>query len=172
MQREPRIAQEDRVRKPKVLLVQLEFATWAQAKAWAYVGNFSVEDGLRANGCDCVTLPALSDIPDSSPVSWLHHAKDLLAGQRFDQVWVWLVHNRYSDEFLEWIAELAPVRVGLIMESLEYSEEDCRRWPHLRDRAVFVRDQVRHMTHVLAADERDADVFNQSGMVQALFWID
>lgn len=170
MQREPRIAQEDRVRKPKVLLVQLEFATWAQAKAWAYVGNFSVEDGLRANGCDCVTLPALSDIPDSSPVSWLHHAKDLLAGQRFDQVWVWLVHNRYSDEFLEWIAELAPVRVGLIMESLEYSEEDCRRWPHLRDRAAFVRDQVRHMTHVLAADERDADVFNQSGMVQALFW--
>jgi len=31
---------------PKILLVQLEFATWAQAKAWSYVGNFAVEDGL------------------------------------------------------------------------------------------------------------------------------
>ena len=164
------MGQEDRVDKPKILLVQLEFATWSQAKAWAYVGNFSVEDGLRANGCDCVTLPALSDVSDSSPLSWLHHAKDLLAGQQFDQVWVWLVHNRYSDVFLEWIADLAPVRVGLIMESLEYSEEDYRRWPHLRDRAAFVNHQVRHMTHVLAADERDAEVFNQSGLVRALFW--
>lgn len=170
MQRELGIGQEDRVGHPKILLVQLEFATWAQAKAWSYLGNFSVEDGLRANGCDCVTLPALSGVPDSSPLSWLHHAKQLLAGQRFDQVWVWLVHNRYSDAFLEWVAELAPVRVGLIMESLEYSEEDCRRWPHLRDRAAFVKGQIRHMTHVLAADERDADVFNQSGLVQALFW--
>ncbi|MGZ8373780.1 MAG: glycosyltransferase [Nitrospira sp.] len=155
---------------PKILLVQLEFGTWAQAKAWSYLGNFSVEDGLRANGCDCVTLPALSGVPDSSPLSWLHHAKQLLAGQRFDQVWVWLVHNRYSDAFLEWVAELAPVRVGLIMESLEYGEEDCRRWPQLRDRAAFVNGQIRHMTHVLAADERDANVFNQSGLVQALFW--
>lgn len=156
--------------KPRVLLVQLEFPTWTQAKAWSYLGNFSVEDGLRANGCDCVTLPVFSDVPDSSSLSWLHHAKALLAGQRFDQVWVWLVHKHYSDASLKWIAELAPVRVGLIMESLEYSEEDNRRWPHLRDRAAFVKAQVRYMTHVLAADERDADVFNQSGLVQALFW--
>ncbi|MBI5671911.1 MAG: glycosyltransferase, partial [Nitrospirae bacterium] len=170
MQRELGIGQEDRVGNPKILLVQLEFGTWAQAKAWSYLGNFAVEDGLRANGCDCVTLPALSGVPDSSPLSWLHHAKQLLAGQRFDQVWVWLVHNRYSDAFLEWVAELAPVRVGLIMESLEYSEEDCRRWPHLRDRAAFVKGQIRHMTHVLTADERDADVFKQSGLVPALFW--
>ncbi|MEK9140404.1 MAG: glycosyltransferase, partial [Nitrospirota bacterium] len=170
MQRELAIGQEDRVGNPKILLVQLEFGTWAQAKAWSYLGNFAVEDGLRANGCDCVTLPALSGVTDSSPLSWLHHAKQLFAGQRFDQVWVWLVHNRYSDAFLEWVAELAPVRVGLIMESLQYREEDCQRWPHLRKRAGLVEQQVRHMTHVLAADEWDAEVFNQSGLVQALFW--
>ena len=156
--------------KPRVLLMQLEFPRWTQAKAWSYLGNFAVEDGLRANGCDCVMLPALSDVPDSSPLSLLHHAKNLLAGQRFDQVWVWLVHNRYSDAFLEWVAELAPVRVGLIMESLRYREEDYHRWPHLRERAGFVEQQVRHMTHVLAADEGDAEVFNRSGLVQALFW--
>ncbi|TKB65719.1 MAG: glycosyltransferase [Nitrospira sp.] len=156
--------------KPRVLLLQLEFSTWKQAKAWSYLGNFAVEDGLRANGCECVTIPALCDIPDTSPSSWLHHAKNLLAGQRFDQVWLWLVHNRYSDAFLEWVDTLAPVRVGLIMESLEYSEEDCRRWPHLRERAEFVERQVRHMTHVLAADEHDAEVLNRSGLVQAVFW--
>ncbi|WHZ25235.1 MAG: hypothetical protein OJF51_000030 [Nitrospira sp.] len=156
--------------KPSILLVQLEFGTWDRARAWSYLGNFAVEDGLRANGCECVTIPALCDIPDTSPLSWLHHAKDLSAGRRFDQVWVWLVHNRYSDAFLEWLAELAPVRVGLIMESLRYSEEDCRRWPHLLERAGFVERQVKYMTHVLTADEHDADVLNQAGSVQAVFW--
>lgn len=170
MRRQPGTEPRDRMGTPKILLVQLEFGTWVQARAWSYLGNFAVEDGLRANGCDCVTLPALCDVSDSSPLSWLHHAKSLFAGQRFDQVWLWLVHNRYSDAFLEWVEELAPVRVGLIMESLEYSEEDRRRWPHLRERAGFVERQVRHMTHVLAADEHDADVLNRSGLVQAAFW--
>ena len=156
--------------KPKILLVQLEFETWDRARAWSYLGNFAVEDGLRANGCECVTIPAVCDIPDTSPLSWLHHAKDLLAGRHFDQVWVWLGHNRYSDTFLGWLAELAPVRVGLIMESLRYSEEDCRRWPHLQERAEFVERQVKYMTHVLTADEHDADVLNQAGSVSALFW--
>ena len=156
--------------KPKILLVQLEFGTWDRARAWSYLGNFAVEDGLRANGCECVTIPALCDIPDTSPLSWLHHAKDLLAGQRFDQAWVWLVHNRYSDVFLGWLAELAPVRVGLIMESLRYSEEDCRRWPHLRERAGIVERQASYMTHVLAADEHDAEMLNQAGSLRALFW--
>jgi GT2 family glycosyltransferase/2-polyprenyl-3-methyl-5-hydroxy-6-metoxy-1,4-benzoquinol methylase/tetratricopeptide (TPR) repeat protein len=155
---------------PKILLVQLEFGTWAQAKAWSYVGNFAVEDGLLANGCECVVLPALCDVPDTSPQSWLHYAKDLVAGQRFDQVWVWLVHNRYSDAFLDWIAELAPVRVGLVMESLRYGEQDYRRWPHLRERAGLVQRQVRRMTHVLAADERDAEMLNDAGLVQAMYW--
>ncbi len=129
-----------------------------------------MEDGLRANGCECVTLPVLSHVPDTSPLSWLHYAKDLVAGQRFDQVWVWLVHNRYSDAFLEWVAELAPVRVGLIMESLRYSEQDCLRWPHLRERAGIVERQTRHMTHVLAVDEEDARRFNEQGTVRAAFW--
>lgn len=155
---------------PRILLVQLEFATWAQAKAWSYVGNFAVEDGLRANGCDCVTLPALSHVSDTSPQSWLYHAKTLLAGQRFDQVWIWLVHNRYSEEFLEWVAELAPVRVGLLMESLRYSEGDYGRWPHLRERLGVVERQARYMTHVLAADERDAELFNDGGQIRATFW--
>jgi hypothetical protein len=159
------------VSKPsKVLLVQLEFGTWARAKPWNYTGNFAVEDGLRANGLDCVTLPALSDVPDTVPLSWLHDAKDLVAGQRFDQVWVWLVHNRYSDAFLEWVSELAPVRVGIVMESLRYSEEDYRRWPDLRGRAALVERQARWMTHVLAADERDAETFNDAGLVKATFW--
>ncbi len=156
---------------PRILLVQLEFATWAQAKAWSYVGNFSVEEGLRANGCECVTLPALAHVPDTSPESWLYHAKSLLTGQRFDQVWVWLVHNRYSEDFLEWVAGLAPVRVGVLMESLRYSEEECRRWPHLGERLGCVEGQARYMTHMLAADERDANAFNEEGRLRAAFWL-
>lgn len=155
---------------PHILLVQLDFSNWAQAKAWSYLGNFAIEDGLKACGCTCFTLPAFSGIPDTSPLSWLYHAKQLVAGQRFDQVWIWLVHQRYSEPFLDWVASLAPVRVGLIMESLRYSEEDCQRWPHLQERESAVGRQMRHMTHVLAVDERDAERINETGCVRAMFW--
>ena len=73
-----------------------------------------------------MTVPAIAENPCSSPASWVYHARKVLAGQRFDQVWLWLIHTPLDRATLEWVAELAPVRVGVLMESLRYDAEDMR----------------------------------------------
>lgn len=157
--------------KPSVLLIPLEFASWARARSWSYTaGGLAIEDGLRANGADCTVIPALCREPGTAMPAWLAHAKELVAGQRFDQVWVWLVHYPYEASFLEWLAGLAPIRVGLIMESLLYAPDVYRQYPHLQARAAMVDAQLRYLTHVLAMDERDADRLNEAGHVKAQFW--
>lgn len=116
----------------KALLLQLEFPTWKTARPWTYGGSFAVADGLAANGVTCLTVPIGPDASASSPSSWLSHARRMLAGQRFDQVWIWLIHTPLDTDVLEWAAELAPVRIGFFMESLRYEEEDYRWAPELR----------------------------------------
>ncbi|HPV84530.1 MAG TPA: hypothetical protein PK866_15425, partial [Nitrospira sp.] len=153
----------------KVLLLQLEFPTWKQARAWTYPACFGVAEGLRASGVDCVTLPLIADPPYSS-ATWLAHMKRMINGQRFDQVWVWLVHAPLDDAILNWLSELAPVRVGIIMESLQYSEDDYAWAPHLRARQGFVEQQVRALTHVLVPDECDVERTATRTSVPALWW--
>ncbi|HEY5932349.1 MAG TPA: hypothetical protein VIT63_05495, partial [Nitrospira sp.] len=106
------------------LLLQLEFSTWKTARPWTYGASFAVAEGLAAHGVSCLTVPIGPDTQASTPASWLSHARRLLAGRRFDQVWIWLVHASLDPRILEWIAELAPVRIGFVMESLKYEEED------------------------------------------------
>ena len=36
--------------RPDILLLQLEFPTWAAARPWTYSANFAVREGLSANG--------------------------------------------------------------------------------------------------------------------------
>ena len=153
----------------KVLLLQLEFPTWKQARAWTYPACFGVAEGLRASGVECVTLPLIADPPYSS-AAWLAHMKRIIKGQRFDQVWVWLVHAPLDDAILNWLSELAPVRVGIIMESLQYSEDDYVWAPHLRARQGFVEQQVRALTHVLVPDECDVERTAARTGVPALWW--
>lgn len=149
--------------------MQLEFPTWKQARAWTYPACFGVAEGLRASGVECVTLPLIADAPYSSK-SWLAHMKRMVAGQRFDQVWVWLVHAPLDDAILQWLSELAPIRVGIIMESLQYSEEDYAWAHHLRARQGLVEQQVRALTHVLVPDECDVEPTTAHTGVPALWW--
>ncbi len=156
--------------RPQVLLLQLEFSTWATARPWTYSASFAVQEGLTAAGVQCVTVPVMAETPCSSPGSWVSHARRLLANRTFDQVWVWLVHAPLDTETLEWIAGLAPVRVGVLMESLRYEEEDYQWAPHLRQRQALVEQQIRYVTHVLAPDELDAEDLNARSVKPALWW--
>lgn len=149
--------------------MQLEFPTWKQARAWTYPACFGVAEGLRASGVECVTLPLIADAPYSSK-TWLAHMKRMVGGQRFDQVWVWLVHAPLDEAILQWLSELAPIRVGIIMESLQYSEEDYAWAPHLRARQGLVEQQVRALTHVLVPDECDVEATTAHTGVPALWW--
>jgi GT2 family glycosyltransferase/tetratricopeptide (TPR) repeat protein/SAM-dependent methyltransferase len=156
--------------KPTALLIQLEFPTWATARAWTYSAAYAVQEGLAANGVECVTVPAIATTSSSSPQSWLYQARKLLEGRRFDQVWVWLVHSPLDEACLEWIATLAPIRVGVLMESLQYDEDDYRHVPQLKGRQALVEGQIRYMTHVLAPDEWDAESLNARRIAPALWW--
>ncbi len=153
----------------RILLLQLEFPSWKQARAWTYPACFGVAEGLRASGVDCVTLPLIADAPYSS-ANWLAHMKRMVRGQRFDQVWVWLVHAPLDEAILQWLSELAPIRVGIIMESLQYSEDDYAWAPHLRARQGLVEQQVRALTHVLVPDECDVEPTTAHTGVPALWW--
>ena len=152
------------------LLIQLEFPTWAAARPWTYSANFAVQEGLTANGVTSLTIPAIAETPCSSPASWVYHAKKMLAGRRFDQVWLWLIHTPLDQATLEWVAELAPVRVGVLMESLRYDAEDYAWAPQLKHRQGQLEAQLPYLTHVLAPDEQDAAALNARGLANALWW--
>ena len=71
---------------------------------------------------------------------------------------------------LEWVAELAPVRVGVLMESLRYDAEDYAWAPQLKHRQGQLEAQLPYLTHVLAPDEQDAAELNTRGSAKALWW--
>ena len=153
----------------RVLLIMLDFMEWHRGRAWGYTGNFAIEEGLQANNVECVVLPAIFEATSDSSQSWLSHARTLLAGQTFDQVWVWLVHNNYDASFWAWLDELAPVKVGWLGESLEYHPSEINIIPHLAERRQIVTEQIKHMTHILAVDEYDADYVNSNNLAQAIW---
>ncbi len=154
---------------PKVLLLQLEFPNWQQGRAWSYAASYGVADGLRANGAHCTTIPLIANTPCHSR-DWLAQARSIVAGQRFDQVWVWLVHTPFDQDVLDWISGLAPVRIGVAMESLVYDQTDYAWAPHLRERQGRVERELASCTHALLLDECDAHRLNGCGPVKALWW--
>lgn len=157
-------------RRQRALLLQLEFPTWETARPWTYCANFAVQEGLQANGVECVTVPVIAQRSASSPDSWVYHAKKMLAGQRFDQVWFWLIHAPFDQATMEWAAGLAPVRVGVLMESLQYEEDDYAWAPQLRSRKAGLDAQLPYLTHLLAPDERDVAELSPGGFVRTLWW--
>lgn len=144
----------------RVLLVPVESARWQQARAWSYTTGLAFEEGLIANGAECTVLPALQEFPSLSPRSWLYHALEVLRSQRFDQAWVWLTYTFYDASFFEWLESVAPVRVGVVISSMEYTATEYDEAPYLVSRRDFVDQQLRHMTHVLAVDEFDVAGFS------------
>lgn len=156
--------------RPTALLLQLEFPTWTTARPWTYSANFAVEEGLTTSGFDCLTIPVIADLSCASPHSWIAHARRFIGNKTFDQVWVWLVHTPLDSGTLEWITGLAPIRVGILMESLRYDADDYRWAPHLQQRHALVEQQMRFMTHVLAPDELDAEELQQRSQLHAVWW--
>lgn len=156
-------------RKPRILLVMLEFASWERALAQAYTIGFGVEEGLVALGAEVVVLPVFADIEPGDPGSWERHASVALAHQQFDQVWLWLPHNTFSPEFLRWIEKLAPVRVGFVVESLRYTLEDYRQFPYLRGRDTKVAGYASCLTHLAVMDENDVELGEELGLASS-FW--
>lgn len=138
-----------------ILLVILEFDNWEQGRSWSYTGSYAFLDGLRSNGHRCTVLPAIHGRSANSPDSFIHHAPQLLAGKKFDEAWIWCNHATYDETFWDWIKSVAPVRVGVVLESLHYTAHELQALPFLADREKDAMSGLRHCTHALAADEAD-----------------
>lgn len=154
-----------------LLLLLPEFRTWGAARHWSYAAQLGIEEGLRANGVKFLTI--------TSP--WFSRAREIYGARRFDQVWVEIVHfgsprtgahpkDVVDDSFLEWLAGVAPIRVGFVPESLQYEAAECESDPCLRHRRERVLGRLKWLTHVVAADEQDAADITARGNVSALWW--
>jgi radical SAM superfamily enzyme YgiQ (UPF0313 family) len=138
-----------------ILFVQHELFTWQRAKMWGYTWHLGLEEGLQANQVEFTTLIT----------SWLPRAKEICAGKTFDQVWINDITHTFEpggcggyqmqEADLEWLACLAPVRLGFLMESLEYTPEEHAKNPGLRYARSVLEKTGRYMTHIMSPDERD-----------------
>ena len=144
----------------RVLCLFLEFNWWATARPLTYSVQLGLEDGLRANGCRPLSVTTL----------WLPRLKEICGAERFDQVWVEIVHQPLGDDVLEFIAGLAPVRVGFLPESLRYDEATYAASPHYRARAPEAAHRLKFLTHAAATDEVDAADLAAAGDVRACWW--
>jgi len=154
----------------KILFVMLEFPNWYQARFHGYNSHFGIVEGLTEAGAKITVLPAMYGLMSSDRQSWLSRAKELFANEKFDQVWISLVHANFDLEFLEWLATVAPVRVGVLCESLQYTQSEIDQMPALATRSQLVHHQLSRLTHVICVDEVDADQLPRSARIPAL-WI-
>lgn len=151
--------------KLRILYLPLELPTWPQARPWSYNVGLGLEEGLAASEVQFLTLPS----------TWLARAHEIVGARRFDQVWVEAVHQTNFDEGgFEWLATLAPVRVGLVAESLSYGTYEQQWWPnvwdHLSRRREVVGKRLSNLTHAVMLDERDVEEFNAPGKLAAMWW--
>ena len=131
---------------PRILLILGENSHWRHARSWPYNLHLGIEEALQAAGIEVVTIIA----------TWLTHWPKLCPAQHFDQVWVVdLVHFCHIDHSLALIMDLAPVRVGLVTESLEYHPSEYAAFPWLHERRARIAEQLQFVTHVAAVDEQD-----------------
>ena len=143
-----------------MLLLVNEFRTWYIGRHLSYSAQLGIEDGLCANGADCQVL--------TTP--WLPGILDSFRGRRFDQVWIAGRLDIVTEQSLTRLAELAPIRLGLLSESTRYTEEECAISPGLGHRKHLIEKRLPYLTHIAACDETDADSINAQGAMPAIWW--
>ncbi len=139
----------------RILFIQHELYAWQRAKMWGYTWHLGLEEGLSANHVDFTTLLT----------PWFPRAKELCAGKTFDQVWINDITHTFEpggcggqqlyEKDLEWIAGMAPVRLGFLTESLEYTREEYESNAALHYARQALATTSRYMTHIMTPDEKD-----------------
>lgn len=147
--------------KLRVLFIQQEWHSWSEARHLSYtIHAFAFEKGFKANGIDCFVL--------TTP--WVPRAGKLLEGMQFDQIWINdIVHLEIDEKCLQYILNLAPIRVGFVIESLEYLPEEYANIPELENRKSKILNRIKKYTHVLMADEKDVLEINTLTNISAMW---
>jgi hypothetical protein len=142
----------------KILYVQHDMLVWASARQWSYTTHMAYVEGLRAAGHEVQVL-------FTSCWAW---SRKIVGDHRFDQVWIndvthslgqrpaWEAPASFTEEDFAWFASLAPVRVGIVMETLHYDAADYAEVPELGRRVPLMRERVLpYVTHFCVVDEND-----------------
>jgi len=151
--------------RPRVIFIPLEFQTWQNASHQPYSCCLGFEEGFDAAGADYFTVPAYHESTSSEKSSWLSRINELCRGMKFDQVWIEIVHSRYDSQFLEWITAIAPVRIGIMGESIETDPQEHPAG--VKHRRENIERSLSAMTHLILVDETDVDRFNSVGKLPA-----
>lgn len=136
----------------RILLLQAENPGWALARSYPYYLNFAFAEALGAAGVEVLMI--------TSP--WFAHLHEICAGQTFDQIWLNdLSHFADFELSLAAVTNLAPIRLGFVTESVEYTPEDYATFPWLVERRSRLDAQFDQVTHVVAVDEADVIYLKQ-----------
>lgn len=144
---------------PRILFLALEFETWHAARSHTYAAGLGFEEGFAANQVSFVTL--------TTPC--FRWAQEICRGLRFDQVWLYAVQSKMNNEQRTWVASLAPVRLGLVCESLDYKSEELHGCNHLTPFREELQSWLPYLTHVVAVDEEVVAFVRRSTGPKA-FW--
>ena len=142
----------------KILYVQHDMLVWASARQWSYTTHMAYVEGLRAAGHEVLVLLT----------SCWERSRRIVGDHRFDQVWVndvthslgvrpaWEAPPSLVEEDFAWFASLAPVRIGIVMETLHYDPADYAEVPELGRRVPLMqRIVLPYVTHFGVVDEND-----------------
>jgi glycosyltransferase involved in cell wall biosynthesis len=144
------------MKKLRILNLPLELTSLEASKRYGYSMSIGLDEAFAAIGADVVTVPALSLWPpDQAPTYWLAHLKDIIGAQTFDQVWVEILYSNLPRELLEFLATIAPVRVGLMTESRKLFRGEYDDL--FADLPTIFNKRLPYLTHVLFPDEKDVE---------------
>jgi len=142
-----------------ILYLPLEFNRYFSAKKFPYPLGIGMVEGFK--DVQHITIPATYHAD-----MWLKHVKDIVGDNKFDQVWLEVVHSQMSDEFLNWLTTIASVRVGFIVESLTIApDEFISNSIGTRRRIDNMHQKLPYLTHIVVCDERDLKTFNKPTML-------
>jgi hypothetical protein len=147
----------------KILRLINENVNWVAARRTPYAIQQGLDRCLRDLGHEVTTL---------NPY-YSRYAPQLLpsGSHRFDQVWMDLNQSGVVDQqWGDWLARVAPVRLGLFPESLNYVRESLDGQPFLARFKSDVASRLPSLTHVLFGDEADQDYFESHGL-PAMWWV-
>lgn len=158
-------------KKLKILFVQKEYTSWSSAKMWGYCWHLGIEEGLRNNNVDVTTIVS----------SWMPRAKEIVGNRTFDQVWINDITHQFKpggqENFnltlndLEWLATLAPVRLGFLIESLNYTQEQYELNPVLYETKQLLLRNIPYITHLIYPDEKDTGEIRRFSGIPALWYL-
>ena len=153
-----------------VLMLPLEFTKWQQARAWSYTGSYSFIDGFEQNDISCLSLPLYIENTDSYASKLIETYKKIV-DDKYDEVWVWCVHTQLSEDDWKWINSLTNKVVGVVMESVQYTDEEYQEFPTLRNRSDLITQELSHCSHALVANQSDADFIKAKLGIEAIWYL-